>query len=82
MLLSSFLTARMAADKARYVAFHSMQESHGSHDHDHSANGYVNPYSLQQAPGGQPKASPREAAVVVLGMLLPLVTQIGHAHAH
>jgi solute carrier family 39 (zinc transporter), member 9 len=71
-----------AADQISYVAFHSMQESHSSHDHDSSANGYVNPYALQQGSSGQPKVTSGEAAVVVLGMLLPLVTQIGHAHAH
>ena len=36
-------------------------------------------YNPLQAPS---KASPTEIGLMVIGLLLPLVTQVGHAHAH
>ncbi|KAF2804048.1 Zinc/iron permease [Mytilinidion resinicola] len=66
-----------------YVAMHSMTDSAAtpthSHDFDSGSNGYADPYSRGPAPkGGQPSAS--EVATAVVGMLVPLVTQIGHVH--
>jgi len=37
-----------------------------------------NPYAAQHSP----QKGKGEVALVVTGMLLPLLTQIGHAHAH
>ena len=34
------------------------------------------------APLGKATMSKTEVLIVIFGMLLPLVTQIGHAHAH
>ena len=65
---------------ASYVAMHTMQDG----DHDHgiangtSQNGYADPYQ-QQTPKVE-QSSLLEALATVGGMLLPLVTQIGHAH--
>lgn len=71
-----------------YVAMHTMQESgSGSHSHDESqTNGYVDvPLDDPYAAHAPPLAKPQGAAfidiiVTVAGMLLPLLTQWGHAH--
>jgi len=61
---------------------HTMQE--GSHDHEEGngslANGYANPYAQQQPKQEGSKLT--ETLVTVAGMLLPLLTQVGHSHAH
>jgi len=63
---------------SRYVAMHSMSEATSAqHVHeDPTANGYMDAY-----PGGN-TLSKGDIGIVMLGMLLPLVTQIGHAHSH
>jgi zinc transporter 9 len=61
---------------------HSMTDSAAtpthSHDFDTVSNGYTDSYSRGSASKGQPSAS--EVATAVAGMLIPLVTQIGHVH--
>lgn len=54
---------------------HSMSEATSGHD-EPVINGYID------APLGKSHLSKADIAIVMLGMLLPLVTQIGHAHAH
>lgn len=65
-----------------YVAMHTMQES--SHDDEETtgslANGYANPYAQHEPKPQGPTLT--ETLVTVAGMLLPLLTQIGHSHAH
>ena len=69
-----------------YVAMHTMQES-GGHEHDEpQGNGYVGvPMTDIYGPGPQ-AASKREEGgltdtlVCVVGMLIPLLTQLGHGH--
>jgi len=58
-----------------YVAMHAMQEDSG---HDHStSNGYVDGNSSQRK---QHKPQMRDTLAAVGGMLIPLLTQIGHHH--
>jgi len=60
-----------------YVAMHSMAEATASQHHeDPTVNGYMDAYP------GNTGMSKSEISIVMLGMLLPLVTQIGHAHSH
>jgi zinc transporter 9 len=55
---------------------HSMSEATSAHD-EPVIHGYID------APlGARPSMSKTDIVIVMLGMLLPLVTQIGHAHAH
>ncbi|KAK4546604.1 hypothetical protein LTR36_001821 [Oleoguttula mirabilis] len=71
-----------------YVAMHTMQESGGEHSHAEArGNGYAGVpmhemYDQQAAPakgeGGPPVLL--DTLVTVGGMLLPLLTQFGHAH--
>lgn len=81
-----------------YVAMHSMQEttssshSHGSnslHSRNGSTgssmlNGYGDGGLLDGYAGGRGKGgqSGTEVAIMVAGMLVPLLTQVGHGHAH
>lgn len=61
----------------RYVAIHTMQENstEGSR-RDSNSNG-----SLEGREAAQhPKKSMRDLVASVVGMLIPLVLQIGHAH--
>lgn len=56
---------------------HSMAEATSSRGHeDPTANGYMDAYP------GRSGLSKTDIGTVMVGMLLPLVTQIGHAHAH
>jgi zinc transporter 9 len=56
---------------------HSMTEATSTHSHDDpTVNGYMDAYP------GRKSLSKTDIAIVLLGMLFPLVTQIGHAHAH
>jgi zinc transporter 9 len=67
--------ASNVADDTRYVAMHAMQEDLG---HDHLiSNGYVDGISLQRK---QPKPQMRDTLAAVGGMLIPLLTQMGHHH--
>ncbi|CAL3970606.1 unnamed protein product [Diplocarpon coronariae] len=61
-----------------YVAMHAMQEdaSLESSSHAHFANGYTDA-GLQRK---QPKPQMRDTLAAVGGMLIPLLTQIGHHH--
>lgn len=60
----------------RYVAMHAMQED--SHEHSHnSSNGYADGGS---APRAKPKPQMKDTLAAVGGMLIPLLTQIGHHH--
>ncbi|KAF1937033.1 ZIP metal ion transporter-like protein [Clathrospora elynae] len=60
-----------------YVAMHSMTEATSSLAYeDPTANGYMDAYP------GRNGLSKSEIGFVMLGMLLPLVTQVGHAHSH
>ncbi|KAJ8105915.1 hypothetical protein OPT61_g9887 [Boeremia exigua] len=58
-----------------YVAMHSMTEATTPQD-EPIVHGYLD------APFGKSTMSKTDILLVVFGMLLPLVTQIGHAHAH
>lgn len=49
--------------------------SQGHHE-DTTVNGYMDAYPLTNS------LSKTDIGIVMLGMLLPLITQIGHAHAH
>jgi zinc transporter 9 len=56
---------------------HSMSEATSSQSHEESgATGYMDAYP------GNKSLSKTDIAIVMSGMLFPLVTQIGHAHAH
>jgi zinc transporter 9 len=59
----------------RYVAMHAMQED-SAHDHS-TSNGYAEGSSAQRK---QPKPQMRDTLAAVGGMLIPLLTQIGHHH--
>lgn len=60
-----------------YVAMHSMAEATSTHSQeDPTANGYMDAYP------GRDGLSKSDISIVTVGMLLPLITQIGHAHAH
>lgn len=62
-----------------YVAMHAMQEVGRSHDTQQ--NGHVNGIGEGRDAQSQPeKPSPRDLLATVLGMVLPLFLQIGHAH--
>jgi len=72
-----------------YVAVHVMQESDGGHDHGGAqGNGYAQvPMGLYEEQGSAVGAGAKgqekgvvDVLVTVLGMLLPLLTQFGHAH--
>jgi zinc transporter 9 len=61
----------------RYVAMHSMTEATTTHSlDDPTVNGYMDAYP------GTKSLSKVDIGVVMFGMLFPLVTQLGHAHAH
>jgi zinc transporter 9 len=55
---------------------HAMQEDSGNHDHS-SSNGYAEGGGAQRK---QPKPQMRDTLAAVGGMLIPLITQIGHHH--
>ena len=59
----------------RYVAMQSMTEATNPQE-EPVINGYLD------APLGKTTMSKTDILIVIFGMLLPLVTQIGHAHAH
>lgn len=70
-------------DKFRYVAMHSMQHTSESSEAAHVDGAYdgglLGPYASSR---GSRKKDITDIALMVVGMLLPLLTQIGHAHAH
>lgn len=61
----------------RYVAMHTMQENplEPARRESH-ANGYVD----GRDPPQRPKQSMRDLVASVVGMMLPLFLQVGHAH--
>lgn len=66
----------------RYVAMHTMQEE-GHEPHDDMSNEYSNghSFSVGQASKSESKALDlRDTLLLVVGMLLPLLAQVGHAH--
>ena len=67
----------------RYVAMHTMQENHGddgpSHEESHG-NGYLDGPHGRDAGRHKAGQSLQLVMAAVAGMLLPLLTQIGHVH--
>ncbi len=62
-----------------YVAMHTMQEVGDSHETE--LNGQVNGIGEDRDIQSQPhKPSPRDLMAAIVGMILPLFLQIGHAH--
>ena len=62
---------------------HTMNEEESSSStslDDGQSNGYLEAGSVRQPKKGQEKKNPRLVLAAVGGMLLPLITQIGHAH--
>ena len=63
---------------------HTMQEigtgDDGGHDESHSSNGYLDISHGPHAVGKKSGQSLQLVLAAVAGMLLPLLTQIGHAH--
>ncbi|KAJ9639434.1 hypothetical protein H2199_006467 [Coniosporium tulheliwenetii] len=93
MHLVVFSLAAPVGALVTYVAMHAMQESLGGHSHGGGvgseqadgyrhvyggSNGYVEAASYEQQ--GHRGVTLSETAVAVAGMLLPLLTQVGHAH--
>lgn len=62
-------------DVGRYVAMHAMQEDASHHEHP-SSNGYTDENGQKKAP----KSQMRDTIAAVGGMLIPLLTQLGHHH--
>lgn len=63
---------------------HTMQDNgHGHHNHDSSQNGYANTNVYDEFQARAPRQEGptlTDTFVTVGGMLLPLLTQFGHAH--
>lgn len=57
----------------RYVAMHSMTEATSGHD-ETPVNGYIDQGS------GKNSLERSDIAIVLSGLLLPLLTQVGHVH--
>ena len=65
-------------DGNRYVAMHAMQED-GNQEHSYSSsNGYAEGGMGSQRKPQKPQM--RDTMAAVGGMLLPLLTQLGHHH--
>ena len=54
--------------------------SAGTTQEDGQSNGYLEAGSGRQSRRGKESKNPRLILATVCGMLLPLITQIGHAH--
>jgi zinc transporter 9 len=65
--------ALIHTNRLRYVAMHAMTEATSSHD-DPMANGYIESYRSRNT------LSKSDIATAMAGMLIPLVTQVGHVH--
>ncbi|KAK0385822.1 hypothetical protein NLU13_6999 [Sarocladium strictum] len=65
-----------------YVAMHAMQEDGGGHEHGTSANGFADAGS--GIPGARKPKGPtmRDTLATVVGMLVPLLAQMGGHHHH
>ncbi|KAL7948281.1 ZIP zinc transporter domain-containing protein [Trichoderma barbatum] len=61
-----------------YVAMHAMQEDSGAHGHEHGSgqNGYSEGNSAHQRKSKGPQM--RDTIATVVGMLIPLLAQMGH----
>ena len=60
---------------------HTMQDNEGTPGADEShINGYLDVQRSRDPVRHKHQKSPKLVAAAVVGMLLPLVTQIGHAH--
>jgi len=67
----------------RYVAMHTMQEEDGKGNgalEDLGNNGYIDGSHLRQREQASDGRSMKLVLAAVGGMLLPLITQVGHAH--
>jgi len=66
----------------RYVAMHTMNEDDAASAvvDDSQSNGYLETGSSRPSRRAKDGRSPRLVLAAVGGMLLPLITQIGHAH--
>jgi hypothetical protein len=69
-----WLCTLQVADQARYVAMHSMTEATNSHE-EPVINGYISHHTPQTN-----GLSRSDIAIVLSGMLVPLLTQVGHHH--
>ncbi|KAI9671060.1 MAG: hypothetical protein M1831_005145 [Alyxoria varia] len=66
-----------------YVSMHTMQETGSEHHEQSSSNGYIdgNAYATSRARRDESsKPQARDTMFAVMGMLLPLLAQAGHAH--
>jgi hypothetical protein len=85
LILLSYFRARPNSDP-RYVAMHTMVENSSLTESSRPMEaeyGMDGEDGLHYAgPPPRPKTKPIDVALMVVGMLLPLITQIGHAHAH
>ena len=75
LLLFSYGTS--LTEDIRYVAMHTMQEDD---PHSISQDSYVNGYTGPRDSSQRSKQSMRDLIASVVGMILPLFLQIGHAH--
>lgn len=66
--------SRIPTDSSRYVAMHSMTEATSNPPEEPFVNGYIDHHT---ASNGLTKS---DISLVMVGMLLPLLTQFGHAH--
>ena len=67
----------------RYVSMQTMQEAGAQHHEHSSSNGYAdgNAYATPRARKDESsKPQARDTMFSVMGMLLPLLAQAGHAH--
>lgn len=66
----------------RYVAMHTMQEEDGQNLalEESQSNGYLEASGARQSRRPKERRSAKLVLAAVGGMLLPLLTQIGHAH--
>ena len=66
----------------RYVAMHTMQDEDHSNSmlDDTQGNGYIDGSHLRERSQSEDGRSLKLVLAAVGGMLLPLITQIGHAH--
>ena len=67
--------SRANAISSRYVAMHTMQENNSTSSRELPVNGYDT-----RDMGAKPVKSIRDLVASVIGMILPLFLQIGHAH--
>ena len=72
---------RQPLTSCRYVAMHAMQHGAEADNHFDGAydGGILGPQAVTRT---SRKGDVTDVALMVVGMLLPLLTQIGHAHAH